>query len=397
MLMSSLTAGVGVLRTDSTVAHAKTTTKVTTKSTTTTTTNTTVTQTPYNSSVSNLEQLTFSGIKLNYDNYLEYAIVYQLGTRASTLSFKKISGVTKKIAFEAMNKVITQNPILVDVGAYTWHPATSTKAAYLSLTYKSSKEDALERQRAIVEGLEDFEDENFTSGMSTQYKMYVIYKWMDKNITYNNTAANIFTTYGGDSAEFYYYQQFFSPFGVLSRKTGICQSYAGTVKLLLDKAGVKNIIVAGKFGGVEHVWNKVDIDGHGHYYNYDMTYTLKNAGVQYMNYLSTDAQIKALGYTTDNNYIYAKDIESWKSPTTKLDPYTKNKYTVKDKTALQKALTKRLKGTKNKTFYYYLTNASTANTIKTYAKKALTASKRKDIKTVSITRYKNMYYIVYYK
>lgn len=249
----SALSGVGGLG-DTTVAHAKTVVTLKTLSTTTTTNTTTSNARPYNSSASDLDPLTYGEIKFNYDNFLEYTLVYQIASKAPTISFLHIGGVTRDIAFAAIDKVVAQNPMLIDVGNYTWHPATSTSSAYMSLTYRSDSSNRRERQQAILQGIMDFADNNFTQGMGTQTKLLTIYNWMDKNVAYNSDAANIFTAYGPDSNEFLFYQQFFSPYGVLKKQTGVCQSYAGVVKLLMDLSGVKNIIVTGNLNGVEHVW-----------------------------------------------------------------------------------------------------------------------------------------------
>lgn len=42
---------------------------------------------------------------------------------------------------------------------------------------------------------------------------------------------------------------------------GVCEGYARTYKLLLDMAGIRNVIVYGKARGVEHCWNLVRLKG----------------------------------------------------------------------------------------------------------------------------------------
>jgi hypothetical protein len=67
-------------------------------------------------------------------------------------------------------------------------------------------------------------------------------------------------------------------YGVLVKGTGVCDSYAKAVKLLLDKAEVGCIIVEGSKAGaigqrlsdIDHAWNIVKLDGE--YYHADATW-----------------------------------------------------------------------------------------------------------------------------
>lgn len=54
----------------------------------------------------------------------------------------------------------------------------------------------------------------------------------------------------------------FTPYGILINKKGVCASYAGSLKLLADAAGLESIVVTGYLDGtVPHAWNKVNVDG----------------------------------------------------------------------------------------------------------------------------------------
>jgi transglutaminase/protease-like cytokinesis protein 3 len=61
-----------------------------------------------------------------------------------------------------------------------------------------------------------------------------------------------------------------SPYGILVDKTGVCDGYAETACLILDRIGIECIKVLGTADGIGHAWNIVKIDGK--YYHMDITY-----------------------------------------------------------------------------------------------------------------------------
>jgi len=58
--------------------------------------------------------------------------------------------------------------------------------------------------------------------------------------------------------------------GVFLRGSAVCEGYSKAFKLLLDKAGVPNVIVFGEAGGENHSWNYVKLDGQ--WYLVDVTW-----------------------------------------------------------------------------------------------------------------------------
>jgi hypothetical protein len=62
----------------------------------------------------------------------------------------------------------------------------------------------------------------------------------------------------------------FSPYGVLLRGTGGCESYAKAYQLLLTICGVENMLISGYADGVAHLWNLVRLGGE--YYHVDVTW-----------------------------------------------------------------------------------------------------------------------------
>ncbi|WP_057772991.1 DUF5050 domain-containing protein [Cytobacillus dafuensis] len=62
----------------------------------------------------------------------------------------------------------------------------------------------------------------------------------------------------------------FTAYGVLINGVAVCEGYADTMKLLLEKAGVETHKVSGKGNGGPHAWNLVKVDGE--YFYIDTTW-----------------------------------------------------------------------------------------------------------------------------
>lgn len=60
------------------------------------------------------------------------------------------------------------------------------------------------------------------------------------------------------------------PYGILIKGTGVCEGFAQTMKLLLNKVGIECLVVSGTADGEPHSWNIVKIAGV--YYQLDVTY-----------------------------------------------------------------------------------------------------------------------------
>jgi len=62
----------------------------------------------------------------------------------------------------------------------------------------------------------------------------------------------------------------FNAYGVLIRKTAVCDGYARTFKLFMDRLGIPCQYVTGIGNGGPHAWNRVQIGGH--WYQIDVTW-----------------------------------------------------------------------------------------------------------------------------
>ncbi len=62
----------------------------------------------------------------------------------------------------------------------------------------------------------------------------------------------------------------YTPYGLLMNGIAVCEGYAKTMKLLLEKVGIETHYVTGKADGGDHAWNLVKVDGE--YFYIDATW-----------------------------------------------------------------------------------------------------------------------------
>lgn len=62
----------------------------------------------------------------------------------------------------------------------------------------------------------------------------------------------------------------YTPYGLMVDGIAVCEGYAKTMQLLLDRAGIENEYIAGTANGGPHAWNMVKVDHH--YYYVDATW-----------------------------------------------------------------------------------------------------------------------------
>lgn len=89
------------------------------------------------------------------------------------------------------------------------------------------------------------------------------------------------------------YPEAYDPFGILILGKGVCQSYAESFFLIMNRLGIACDYVAGRTGEA-HAWNRIKIDGK--WYNVDVTYDDpvpdKKGRISYKYFLITDEQLE---------------------------------------------------------------------------------------------------------
>lgn len=106
------------------------------------------------------------------------------------------------------------------------------------IAYKMGKAD--EKAAAVVKKI-------IKKGMTKQQKLQAIHDYLVRNCRYDDTIT--ITRSGYDDA--------YTAYGCLVKKTAVCQGYAAAFNLLAAKAGICSIAVAGDAGGGSHAWSYV--------------------------------------------------------------------------------------------------------------------------------------------
>lgn len=130
----------------------------------------------------------------------------------------------------------------------------------VKLAFSQANEIIKRHQLEIRDERELFFQNNIKESMTDYEKVIAIHDYIiDKGI-YDN---RLFTE-GEVPSESY------SAYGILSLGVGVCESYAKSMKYLLDRADIESIVVVGNSRGENHAWNLVNIEGE--YYHIDSTW-----------------------------------------------------------------------------------------------------------------------------
>ena len=202
---------------------------------------------------------------------------------------------------DILSEVIYQNPMILGARSYSYNYGTMI----LTMEYDYSVEEIKTRQDEILAEGAKIIGEIITSGMTDAEKRRAIYDYLEANTTYDDAACddakeNNFQGMNND------YRDSFSTYGILVKKTGVCQSYAYAFDYLCELAGVNCIIVTGDMMGyLPHAWNKVEVDGE--WLVIDVTNNEKSIGIEDFMYENPDAVAYALGYIEDDLWYTADD------------------------------------------------------------------------------------------
>lgn len=134
---------------------------------------------------------------------------------------------------------------------------TKVKITY---PYNISKKDYLNIKKLLENKADEVINKTIKEDMSDLQKEYAIHDYIVSNTVYdydnfiNGTVPN----------ECYY------PYGVLMKGKGVCNGYALTMKMLLNKVGIECEKVDGTTSEGEHAWNIVKINNN--YYHVDATW-----------------------------------------------------------------------------------------------------------------------------
>lgn len=206
-----------------------------------------------NSSLENTNRNVITNIQ-NKDNlyiYLEEALLS--GRKEVNLIGKFLFKNPKEI-FKVLEEISYNNPkVMYYTGAkYTF--------GNLKLFYSKSREDIIKHQREIESIKEEFLENNINNYMSDYEKLLIVHDFIINKGSYDK---GLF-----DNEDVL--PESYSTYGILSLGVGVCESYAKSMKYLLDGSGIKSLVVVGESKGENHAWNLVELDGE--YYHIDSTW-----------------------------------------------------------------------------------------------------------------------------
>ena len=147
-----------------------------------------------------------------------------------------------------------------------------------------------------------------------------------------------------------------SAYGALVEHEAVCDGYSKAFKLLLEKAGIENVIATGNIDGVPHAWNIVKIGNE--YYHTDTT---SDGSLEEK---SSDYVIHAYFNVSDKEILKTHEIEKeFKLPKCNSDKYNYyniNNYTLKSYDDIESRLDRIIKQTKNNNVLEIKTDGNTS-------------------------------------
>lgn len=168
--------------------------------------------------------------------------------------------------FDAIWEAYTQNPLIgvMDEVAYDY------ETNGLQVTYQLSKEETVKMQEASLSKAKEIVQEIINDGMSDYEKEEAINEYLCSNGSYNDEIMQYINDDGTiDNKAVERFIHSFTPYGILVENVGVCESYAEAFLLLAKEAGLEAVIVTGTLDGVNHEWNRINLDGQ--WYSMDVT------------------------------------------------------------------------------------------------------------------------------
>mgnify|MGYP001025716339 CR=1 FL=1 len=157
------------------------------------------------------------------------------------------------------------------------------------LYYLSSYEQELAVENKILEILDSLDV--YASDRETQIRS--VYTYITSNVRYDNTIYDTFNVH--------------SAYGAAVEGKAVCQGYSLLLYRLLQELGIKNRMIPGEAGGINHVWNIVEMDGRG--YNLDPTWDWgKEAG---FDWFLKGSETFALSHSRNSEYLSEEFMQQY--------------------------------------------------------------------------------------
>lgn len=272
----------------------------------------------------------------------------------------------------AFKRVLAENTGLGFVSScsavITTIPGRQSAVVELKYQYPYPREKIVAMRAETDRKVNEITGSLITPGMSDYEKVLAVHDYVIKSSRYDrlNADSNTVPPEGHEA------------YGVLVQGIGVCDSYAKAMKLLLEKVGVKCLIVEGSKvedslqgpGRVDHAWNIVMLDGE--YYHIDATWDdvseeKDSADLVYHHFNLNDAEMQ-------KTHIWDKS----KYPPcigTRYDYFNYNKLIAKNRDEAVSMMTKVISGREKKLLLKLADYSSTAYNIEGMIKKAAEISR----------------------
>lgn len=199
---------------------------------------------------------------------------------------------------DTVMKVYYQNPYVLGMTAYKYDYA----GLALNVNYCYSASELSERQSELLEESNNIISSVISAGMSDEEKCRALYNYFNAHTTYDDAALEEAEKFGYTKGKGWKdAEDAFNAYGIIVKKTGVCQSYALSYKLLCKMSGVEAKVITGYLNDtLPHAWNAVYLDGE--WYQTDCTNNETNCGIPFFLYEAGEDDLSITGYTEDKLY-----------------------------------------------------------------------------------------------
>lgn len=218
---------------------------------------------------------------------------------------------------DAIMEAYTQNPLCGIISKVDYDYKTNN----LLVGYVLSSEETENMQKDSLAKAKEIATEIIKDGMTSYEKEEAINQYLCENASYNEKIMEYIKKDGTiDEKAVLDFANSFTPYGVLVENLGVCESYAEAFLLIAKAAGLEAVIETGKLNGVNHEWNRVNIDGA--WYTLDVT----NNDSEYLPncYFNLSDEVAATILLGNGNAYMDNYISNYTASDMKNEYYTKN-------------------------------------------------------------------------
>lgn len=227
-----------------------------------------------------------------------YNAMVNLEDKVDLSKYKKES----KEVFDIVNTVIYDKPEI-----FYYNGCSYWSSGMLDIKYLYSKSSITAMKKQLEDAVNNVICANITPGMTEFEKEKALHDYIVLNTAYDEE------NFAKDTVP----EESYNPYGILVRHIGVCEGYAETMKLILNRLGIECIVISSD--SMNHGWNLVKIDGE--WYQLDATWDDPVPDVQgrvrykYFNIsdakMSEDHEWDTSKYTkcTSEKYAYFSDMQ----------------------------------------------------------------------------------------